>query len=406
VAALALAAAGPEGRPNANAGVSLLELQPGTNLQQLQTALASDPHVVFASPVPVRYLMAGKRTGRGRKPNPSKRPPSGATPAATPPPADTLWNLQKIRWREARNAGLDPAKNIRVAVLDTGIDLGHPDLPGDAITYVHDYPDSQAATSDQDIIGHGTHVSGTIRALIDNQIGINGICECRLSMYKIFGDEPADVPVSSPFAYYPYYVDPILYRAALAACLDAGVQIVNLSIGGAGVPDPQERALFQALIDAGISVVAAMGNEGSSQPSYPAAIEGVIAVGATALDDSRADFSNIGPHIAVCAPGVSIWSTLPTYAGQTGFYALQRPGGGWVRGESMRRETDYDSWQGTSMATPHVTATAALALAKYPGLSPATLKDRLQQAVDKVPGMQGQNFTKEYGAGRLNLLKL
>jgi subtilisin family serine protease len=330
----------------------------------------------------------------------------GATPAATPPSVDTLWNLQKIHWREARNNGLDPARNIRVAVLDTGIDLAHPDLPGQDITYVHDYPDSQAATSDQDIIGHGTHVSGTIRALIDNQIGINGICECKLSVYKIFGDDPADQPVLSPFPYYPYYVDPILYRAALAACQDAGVQVINLSIGGPGAPDPQERALFQGLIDAGVAVIAAMGNEASAQPSYPAAIPGVIAVGATALDDSRADFSNIGPHIALSAPGVAIWSTLPTYPGQSGFYAVSGTGGAWVRGEPMRRETDYDSWQGTSMATPHVTATAAMAVAKYGPLAAAAMKDHLQQAVDKVPGMHGQDFTKEYGAGRLNLLRL
>jgi subtilisin family serine protease len=407
VTALAIAAAAPETSPGPNAGVSLVELQPGTNLQQLQTSLAADPHIAFVSRVPIRYLMAKRRSAarpRGRtRVQPS---PTGAVPAATPPPADSLWNLQKIHWREARNQGLDPAKNIRVAVLDTGIDVGHPDLPGPEITYIHEYPDSQASTSDKDIIGHGTHVSGTIRALIDNQVGINGICECRLSVYKIFGDDPADDPVFSPFPYFPYYVDPILYRAALAACLDAGVQVVNLSIGGAGVPDPQEQALFQALIDGGISVVAAMGNENSAQPSYPAAIPGVIAVGATAIDDSRADFSNFGPHIALSAPGVSIWSTLPTYAGQSGFYAVQGSGGGWVRGEPMRRETDYDAWQGTSMATPHVTATAALALAKYPGLSPAQMKARLQQAVDKVPGMNGQAFTKEFGSGRLNLLKL
>jgi subtilisin family serine protease len=225
-------------------------------------------------------------------------------------------------------------------------------------------------------------------------------------VYKIFGDDPAANPVTSPFPYYPYYVDPILYRSALAACLDAGVQVVNLSIGGPGAPDPQERALFQGLIDAGVSVVAAMGNEGSSLPSYPAAIPGVIAVGATAIDDSKADFSNVGPHIALCAPGVAIWSTLPTYAGQTGYYASPGPGGGWVRGGAMRRETDYDSWQGTSMATPHVTAAAALALAKHGNLSPDAMKDCLQQAVDKVPDMNGQGFTKELGAGRLNLLKL
>ncbi len=406
VAALAMAAAPSDGPAGANAGVSMVELHPGTNLQQLQTALASDAHVEFVARVPVRYMMAARKPTTHkphRAPQPKPAPP---VIAAKPPAAASFWNLQQIKWREARNAGLDPAKNVRVAVLDTGIDLSHPDLPGKDITYVHEYPDSQAATSDQDNIGHGTHVSGTIRALIDNNLGVNGICECRLSVYKIFGDDPADQPVFSPFAYFPYFVDPILYRAALAACLDAGVQVVNLSIGGAGPPDPQERALFQALIDASVAVVAAMGNESSSQPSYPAAIPGVIAVGATAADDSKADFSNVGSHIALCAPGVAIWSTLPTYAGQSGFYAIQGPGGDWVRGEPMRRETDYDAWQGTSMATPHVTAAAAMAVAKYGSLSAAAMKSRLQQAVDKVSFMNGQDFTKELGAGRLNLLKL
>lgn len=410
VSALAFSAMAPAGTASPSTGVSLVELQSGAggSLQQLQTTLASDPHVAYVSRVPIRYLLASKPTKKHpHKTPPRARPaPQVAMPAAAPPQADTLWNLQKIRWREARNGGLDPAKNVRVAVLDTGIDLSHPDLPGADVSYVHDYPDSQVATSDRDIVGHGTHVSGTIRALIDNGIGINGICECKLSVYKIFGDDAYEQPVLSPFPSYPYVVDPILYRAALAACLDAGAQVVNLSIGGGGAPDPQEQALFQALLDGGVSVVAAMGNEASSRPSYPAAIPGVIAVGATQLDDSRADFSNMGDHIALCAPGASIWSTLPTYAGQLGFYAVQGPGGTWNRGEPMTRETDYDSWQGTSMAAPHVTASAAMALAKYGSLSPADMKTRLQQAVDRVPGMNGQAFSKEYGTGRLNLVKL
>src|SRR5437868_7034850 len=99
-----------------------------------------------------------------------------------------MWNLAKIEWEKAREDGLNTATGIRVAVLDTGIDLTHPDLPGPSITYIHDYPESSASTTDRDIVGHGTHVSGTIRALINNSIGINGICDCDLSVYKIFGD--------------------------------------------------------------------------------------------------------------------------------------------------------------------------------------------------------------------------
>lgn len=374
-----------------SAGVRILELQPGTDPLQLQTALAQDIHVESVSRVPVRYLLARARTSHG----------AAAAAAAAVPPADSLWNLKKIKWSQAREAGLNTAAEVRVAVLDTGIDLHHPDLPGAEITYVHSYPGATA--SDRDLVGHGTHVSGTIRALINNGLGINGICDCRLSMYKIFGDT---AEYFDEIGYYSYFVDPVLYRKALAACLDANVQVINLSIGGGGAPDPQERTLFQELVSAGTVVVAAMGNEASSQPSYPAAIPGVIAVGATSLDDSLADFSNIGDHIALCAPGVGIWSTLPTYAGQIGFRPVFGGDGSVQPGTRIARETDYAAWDGTSMATPHVAAAAALALHAHGTMTPAAMKDLLGQAADKVPGMGGAAFTSSYGSGRLNLSNL
>jgi subtilisin family serine protease len=385
--------------PSALAGVSLIELEPGTDSKQLRMAMAGDPNIDSVSLVPVRYLMARARK-RAVKPAP---PP--ATPADTPPTQYTLWNLDKIKWREAIAAGLGLADAVHVAVLDTGIDLGHPDLPGGEVTYVHDYTNGPS-TTDRDIVGHGTHVSGTIRALIDNQIGINGISACKLSVYKIFSDETTYIP--PPYGdYFAYTVDPILYRKALAAALDDGVQVINLSIGGPGVPDHVEAALFQALIDGGVSVVAAMGNENSSDLSYPAAIPGVIAVGATTISDARANFSNYGSHIALCAPGAGIWSTIPTYPGQTGFY--RQPGSDPAApGQPIPRPggTDYGHWDGTSMASPHVAAAAALALGKHGVMSPAAMKTLLMAAADKVPGMNGADFTSFYGAGRLNLLKL
>jgi subtilisin family serine protease len=392
----------PEGQSGVSPEVSICQFNPGAEVAALQAALAADPHIELCSRVPVRYLMAKRKTAATRRGPTAAR----AVPTATPPSATTLWDLAKIRWREAINGGLSTADQIHVAVLDTGIDLGHPDLPGSDINYVYNYPDSQVTTSDRDIIGHGTHVSGTIRALIDSGIGINGMCKCRLSVYKIFGDDPAPEPVFDPFPNYPYYVDPILYRAALAACQDAGVQVINLSIGGSGPPDPVEAALFQGLIQSGVAVVAAMGNAGSAAPSYPAAFPGVIAVGASALDDTIAAFSNYGSHISLCAPGVSVWSTLPTYEGQTGFYAVQGTGGTWHKGLPMRRETDYDAWQGTSMATPHVVGAAAMALGQFGAMAPSALKSRLENAAVKVSAMQRQPFTIKYGYGRLDLLNL
>src|SRR5262249_29705258 len=151
------------------------------------------------------------------------------------------------------------------------------------------------------------------------------------------------------------------YRRALADSLDQGINVINLSIGGPGRPDFQEQTLFDSLLANGTTIVAAMGDERleGSPTSFPAAIPWVIAVGATSLNDRVANFSNRGNHISVCAPGVAIWSTLPTYPGQFGFEAVIGPNGEPVEGKPQRRDTDYAAWDGTSMATPHVTAAVA-----------------------------------------------
>lgn len=383
-----VAASSVENDPAPNAGVMLVELQPGTALQDLKMSLAQDAAIDYVSEVPVRYLMA----------------PAGApaVAAATPPHNDALWNLKKVGWSAARAAGLHSAVDVRIAVLDTGLDVNHPDMPP-ALHYVHDFGLPSVVTSQADIVGHGTHVAGTICALINNQIGINGICECAPSCYKIFGDQPRYVQA---LGYFAFLVDPLLYRAALAECVEQGIQVLNLSIGGYGAPDPQERGLFQALLDSGCTVVAAMGNENTGQPSYPAAIPGVVAVGATSFDDTRAPFSNFGGHIALSAPGVGIWSTLPTYPGRTGNLPNILPSGLRVPGQPLVRETHYAAWQGTSMAAPHVAAAAALMIARHGAMSSADARARLLQATDTVPGMGTEPFTREYGTGRLNLGKL
>ena len=138
---------------------------------------------------------------------------------------------------------------------------------------------------------------------------------------------------------------------------------------------------------------------------YPAAIPGLIAVGATSLNDTVASFSNCGNHISLCAPGVAIWSTLPTYPGQFGFTnqgTITHP----IMGDRLPRETDYDAWRGTSMASPHVAATVALLLANKGNMNAASVRTKLMEMADKVAGMNGKNWNSDYGAGRLNLLRL
>ncbi|WP_298960112.1 S8 family serine peptidase [uncultured Methylobacterium sp.] len=396
--AAALAADPDRAADDPTSGMSLIEFERDEDRDAAQRALGADPGIATVSRVPVRYLAARK----------ARRTHAQPAAAALPPPPATMWNLRKIQWQQARALpNFVDAADIRVAVLDSGIDTAHPDLNGRVASYVHAHPDLPKASSPQDLIGHGTHVSGTICALIDNDLGINGICDCRLMAWKIFDDTPD--PVKGPFgAYYLYFVDPVMYLRALFDCVAQKPHVLNLSIGGTGKPSDAEAEAFRLLLAGGTTVVAAMGNsrEEGSPISYPAAIPGVLAVGATGITDRVARFSNSGNHIALSAPGEAIWSTLPTYPGQSGFDAVPGPNGRLRQGKPRRRETDYDAWPGTSMAAPHVTAAVALYLANGGGADPSEIRQAFAATCDKVPGMAGQPFHPDYGYGRLNLLAL
>jgi subtilisin family serine protease len=370
--------------------LSLIELKPGAKQQKVMMELRDKAEIADVSLVPCRYLLGG--------PMSTVVPPNAKNFSAT------MWNLKRIGWKDARSsARYKEPTTVRVAVLDTGIDLTHPKFKRRGIEYVYLHPSNKKASGDKDLVGHGTHVSGTITARITN-IDVDGICDCKLKVWKIFTDQPVFI---RGLGLYMYVVDPIMYRRALADCVDENVQVINLSIGGSEEPDTAEQTLFNNLLANGTVVVAAMGNERAdgSPTSYPAAIKGVIAVGATAKGDTIAGFSSAGPHISLSAPGEDIWSTLPTYPGQTGFQ-LKYNGGKQAPGAPLSRKTLYDAWQGTSMATPHVTAACAVRLASKGAAKPAVIKSSLEAAADKVPGMGGKSSTEDFGHGILNLLKL
>jgi subtilisin family serine protease len=384
-------------------GSSLVELAAGSDLEECRRILANDPGIDSVSLVPVRYVKLPAKTRRG--PAASGRAKSAIGIASAAPDLSAMWNLRAIKWNEARQLPqFTDAATVRVAVLDTGVDRTHPDLKGRVTQYIFKHADIPKVVAEPDIVGHGTHVSGTIGALINNNVGINGICACDLNVWKIFSDQTAFDGVGS----FVYFVDPVMYLRALTEALDAKVDVMNLSIGGTGKPSAQELQAFNLLIANGAAVVAAMGNERQegSPTSYPAAIDGVFAVGATKIDDNVADFSNRGDHISLCAPGKGIWSTLPRNPGQTGFAAVRGADGKLREGKPLRRETDYDAWDGTSMATPHVTAAIALFIANKGRMKLDKLRAALQHNLDHVPAMGSKKFTSDFGFGRLNLLRL
>jgi subtilisin family serine protease len=307
--------------------------------------------VEYAFVPPVRRLLAKRRR------------------AKADPMASRLWGHGAIRLGHARaKAGFNNASRLTVAVVDSGIDPSHPDLK----RVISEYKNFIGG-SDKDFVGHGTHVSGIIAASAGNGLGISGVCGAKILALKALprDEEEFDAPA---------------YYRALRYVIGKA-QVLNLSLGGE--KDPAEIDVLDDVISAGVVVVAAMGNEyrEGNPIEYPAAIPEVCAVGATNDRDFRAGFSNTGKHIDLMAPGVAILSTTPTFTYDDG-------------------ELDYDSWDGTSMACPHVAAAAALFLAKYPGSTPAQVIAKLTSSADRVGGIKKKRTSVAYGAGRLNVEKL
>jgi subtilisin family serine protease len=253
---------------------------------------------------------------------------------------------------------------VTVAIVDTGVDLLHPDLAGrfwrnngetgagretnglddDGNGFVDDWQGWDFANNDndpRDDHGHGTHVAGIVAATANNGLGVAGAaslgCPAQIMALKVLksSGEGTDSDVA----------------AAVRYAAEQGARVINLSLG-----DPAETpAIGIAIEDAtaqGALVVAAAGNSGRFGVYYPAAYEDAVAVAASDSANRRAYFSAYGPQVDLTAPGVGIFSTL--------------------------RNNGYGTLSGTSMATPHVAAAAAL-LASQPQFdSPAKIRAALE----------------------------
>ena len=341
-----------------------MKVDRGTNAQAIAEHLNQQgDEVEYAYVPPVKYPFLPPRR-KAAKPRKTRK----AAARSNDPLASRQWNHGAVRIHQARaRQGFVDAGGVRVAIVDSGIDRGHPDLDG----VIEEYFNALSSTEDdRDYVGHGTHVAGIVSAEINNSVGIAGLCTARLLVIKGLPRE------GNPWNAERYY-------QALAYPIDHEAKVLNLSLGGAF--DPGERDIIADLLDAGITVVAAMGNEflEGNPVEFPAAYDGVVAVGASDEMDRRADFSCTGNHISLVAPGVNILSTVPRYPSE------------------FAQKLEYDSWPGTSMATPHVAAAAALLLAKSPGLSPDAVRKRLMETADFVPGQTRKNA--EFGKGRLNI---
>jgi thermitase len=264
-------------------------------------------------------------------------------------------------WALSRGAG------VTVGVVDTGIDLGHPDLLGHIVAgydFVED--DDQA----QDGFGHGTHVAGTIAAA-ENGIGVVGVAPDALVM-------PLRVLDSSGSGNSSDVASAFAYAGA------RGVRIVNASLGSSQ-PSMAER---QAIRDyPGTLFVVAAGNRGADNDGasreYPCTYDepNVLCVGATDSSDDPASFSNYGATtVDLFAPGAITVSTYPR-------------GMSSVLDRYFGTGDGYEIMEGTSMASPHAAGAAALTAALRPDWGPAQIKAALLDGADRLAGLAGISVT-------------
>ena len=187
-------------------------------------------------------------------------------------------------WTTTRGGG------ARVAVLDTGIEQNHPDLPTAVLTQSF-----IAGQTVADVNSHGTHCAGTILAL-DNTDGVVGVApSADLMVGKVLSDAGRG--------------DTAGVLAGVNWAVANGAKVISMSLGGGAFEQAFDDGCIAAEA-AGVSVVAAAGNDATNNPAYPAWYSNVISVGAIDSTFTRASFSNFGPKLTVCAPGVGVFSTV------------------------------------------------------------------------------------------------
>jgi len=192
--------------------------------------------------------------------------------------------------------------NQKVCIIDSGYHIGHADLPSANVT-----GDFLAGSGDPfiDSCGHGTHVAGTIAALANGSglIGVMPNGNIPLHIVKVFGDDNW----TSGSCGYSYNSDIV---AAAYECRDAGSTVINMSLGG-GAPTTTAEQAFADLAAQGILSIAAAGNDGTTQLSYPASYDSVVSVAAIDAARNLASFSQRNAQVELAAPGVDVASTVP-----------------------------------------------------------------------------------------------
>jgi thermitase len=296
------------------------------------------------------------------------------------------WGLTKVQAPAAWDLTTG-STGITIAIIDTGIDPGHPDLAS-KIVAGYDFVSGDSNPTDGN--GHGTHVAGIATAITNNGVGVAGMdWNARIMPIRVLDNSGSG------------------WSSDIASGIDwawqHGAKVLNLSLGGTSYSSTMQDAV-NAAHAAGSLVVAAMGNCRTTGPgcpvanptNYPAAYNNVMAVAATGPTDTYSSFSQYGAHCDIAAPGGDmsyyhdpngIYSTMPTYP----VYLTT----------SYSYYTNYDYLNGTSQATPYVAGLAALIWSTNSTLTP----DQVQTAIQNTAVDLGTaGWDSNYGWGRINAL--
>lgn len=285
--------------------------------------------------------------------------------------------------------------SVTVAFIDSGCKPDHPELDGrfwrnsreiagnnlddDGNGYVDDVhgwnfaDDNNNMTDDS---GHGTNITGIVGANGNNSLAYAGVnWGCKLLVCKALNVQNS--------GQYSWFARAIYYSIA------NGARVINMAVGGTAFSQTLQDAVDYAT-QRGVVITASMMNTNNSTAFYPAALNGVVAVGSTSPDDTRTvgfpwdplSGSNFGRHISVVAPG------------------------NYIYGLDYRSNTDYSTyWSGTSQATAHVTGIVSLLLTQRPQLTPAQVKTILQSSANDQVGNAAEDtpgWDQYYGYGRVN----
>ena len=291
---------------------------------------------------------------------------AGAGPLIAPDPAhaDTVrelqWHLDALRIPEAHK--ISKGDGVTVAVIDSGVDVTHPDLEGQVLAG-HGIGSDAAADGrkDSDPEGHGTAMAGLI-------VGRGGGANRALGI----APEAKILPVSTGVD-----TDPGELSAAIRWSVDAGADVINMSLGAQGQANDDDRAAVRYALDKGVVLVAAAGNreQGDLTVSMPGNIPGVIAVSGLTRDGRFSPDSVRGPEVVLAAPMEDILTPRP--------YSMSRNG--------------YAVASGTSDSAAIVSGIAALVIARYPDLDAANVVNRLIRSAGDE-GAAGRDELYGFGA--------